>query len=294
MLALDPNQRLIYEGTSRWGFAVWPSPVISVATAIHSDADLANVPERTDLAYAPLVFREDSFDPVTRIRRGRFYHRGDGAQPQEWRVQQHPAFREEIGPKDYDGSLKKQLFGFHIWPARIHLRADRVKVVLGIRDGSSIWRVIAIEQISTGEDLVTLKAQSNMGVLPELAGEKIPEIARGRVLQTVERLIDTAYRAGPESVIDRCRDLAAAAIGGHFEATHPGASHKDLAQLAALASEAKRFLIEQPAKMLALLHSRAKPNVQAQRSTPPPIDEDASLALECVGIILRELGWARH
>jgi hypothetical protein len=294
MLALDPYQRLVYEGTSKLGFAVWPSPVISVATVFQSDIELTNVPERTDLGFAQLVFREDSFDPVTRIRRGRFYNRGDAAQPQEWRVQQHPAFKEEVGvARDYDGYLKKQLFGFHIWAARLHLRASHVRVVLGIRDGMSIWRVVGVEQISTGEDLVTLKAQANLGVLPEISEDQIPDIGRTRVLQSIEKLVDTAYRAGPESVVDRCRDVGAAVLGAYFEARQTGAIQKDLGELAKIAAQEKRFMIENAARLLCLLHARVKPNEQIRRNVDGPREEDAALAIECAGTILREVGWAR-
>jgi hypothetical protein len=77
------------------------------------------------------------------------------------------------------------LFGFHDWPARIHIgrTAQHTTIALGIQEAMTLWRVIGIEQISTGEDLVTLKARSNLGVLPNLSESEIPEVLKraGRV-----------------------------------------------------------------------------------------------------------------
>lgn len=127
-----------------------------MATVIQAPTDEDNIPERTELDHARLLFREDSYDPVTRIRRGRFYNRSDCVQPQEWRVQRHPALQEE-GARDSEGYLVKRLFGFHIWAARIHLGASRrTLVALGIRDAMTLWSVVGVEQISTGEDLVRI------------------------------------------------------------------------------------------------------------------------------------------
>lgn len=46
-------------------------------------------------------------------------------------------------------------------------------------------------------------------------------------------------------------------------------------------------------RIIARLHSRAKPNEQEKRGTPAVTEDDAQLALSCVGLVLREQGWAR-
>jgi hypothetical protein len=145
----------------------------------------------------------------------------------------------------------------------------------------------------TGEDLVTLKARSNLGVLPSVSESDIPEAHRPRVLQAIEALVDTAYRAGPESVIDRCRDMSAAVLGAFFELSEPGSVHKDLGELAKIAARQQRFVIEQTARLVSLLHARVKPNEQRKRNMRSPHEEDATLALECAGAILREVGWSK-
>lgn len=266
-----------------------------MATVIHAPTDADNIPERTELDHARLIFREDSYDPVTRIRRGRFYNRGDGVQPQEWRVQRHPALQEE-GARDSEGCLVKRLFGFYIWAARIHLGTSRgTLVALGIRDAMTLWSVIGVEQISTGEDLVTLKARSNLGTLPDLAEEAVPFASRARVRECLNKLADTVYKVGPESVIDRCRDASVALLGTWLEPTHPGANKKDLGVLASwVAGSAEKAVLENAAKIIARLHARAKPNEQVTYGTRLLEESDASLAVECVGLIMREVGWAKE
>jgi hypothetical protein len=268
---------------------MWPTePFLSVATVAFTDADLGNIPQRTDLAHVPLIFREDYYDPVTRLRRGRFYVRND-SQPSEWLVPPHPALPDESRRVDHDGRVRKTLFTFHDWPARLKIPAHAVHatVVLGVIHAATFWKIIAIEQISTGEDLVSLKSRSNMGVLPELAEDAIPPPHRRKISQFVERLVDTAYRGGAEAVIDRCRDAASAILGAFFDAPD-----KDLGTLAEVAFAQKRKLLSNTAKILCVLHARAKPSEQSKRSVGHPTEDDAAFALECAASIIREVGWS--
>lgn len=291
MIGIDDRAKLHYEGSGFFGWALWPSqPFLSIATVARAESDYEVIPDRTDLGHAKLLFREDYFDPATRVRRGRFYTRNE-SQPSEWSVPPHPALSDEQRQAGRDGRLQKRLFSFHDWPARIHIseKAPYATIVLGVKQAATLWRVIAIEQISTGEDLVSLKSRSNMGVLPELSEEKVPPDHRQRVSECADRLVDTAYRGGPEGIIDRCRDLATATLGALLE--DPA---KDLSDLANVAAKQNRLLLSSTARILCLLHSRAKPSVQFKRSVLHPTEDDAALALECAASMLREVGWTTH
>jgi hypothetical protein len=295
MLSIDSEHRVFYEGSGGGvGVPIWPSPVVTVATVVRSEGDFQQVPSTTELGVAPLLFREDYFDPTTLIRRGRLYNRGDGTQPQQCSVQAHPALPSDSRSLN-QGHVKKVMFRYHDFAARTQLRPGPhpVTLVLGIKDAMTLWRVISIEQISTGEDLVTLKAHSNMGVLPEIIENAIPEGGRTRVLNFMQTLVDIAYRGGAASVIDRCRDLASAALGVHFESLDSKAPHLDLGGLRKIAHAQKRYLIDSAANTIALLHSRGKPNEQERLGTPAIVADDAALALHCMSLILRELKWAR-
>src|SRR5258708_3902360 len=81
----EQNQSLVYEGDGTRGHAVWPSPTLAIATVLRNSNESSQLPRSNFLNEATFVFREDSFDPVTRIRRGRMY-KTPGTQPQEWQI----------------------------------------------------------------------------------------------------------------------------------------------------------------------------------------------------------------
>src|SRR3954469_7623920 len=106
MLAIDRDARVFYDGNSRVGIPIFPAPFVSIATVLRSEDDHARIPQTMDLGIAPLVFREDYFDPVTRIRRGRFYNRDEGSQPHSWRVQAHPSLPSDSRSIGAGGMIK--------------------------------------------------------------------------------------------------------------------------------------------------------------------------------------------
>jgi len=87
-IGIEKNQGLVYEGSSNYGRAVWPTPVVTPAKFVFpSEEDIKAESSSNVFGYR---FREDSFDPISRVRRGRFYL-ANQSQPKEWYVQPHPA-----------------------------------------------------------------------------------------------------------------------------------------------------------------------------------------------------------
>jgi hypothetical protein len=299
MIGIDRDLMLVYEGQRAYGYGVWPSPVISFATIVRSDTDWRLLPHSTDLSPVKLVFREDVFDPVTKIRRGRFYQQ-PGTQPVDWHVHPHPAFVNEPGERDRNGFLAKRLFSFSQWPANENLRGSgsRSLVALGVVNAVSLWTVVDIERISNGEDLVTLRARSSFGILPEVNENAIPTGGRAHVLGSLSNVIEAAHRAGPTSVVDRCREAAQAMIGLYMVESLGNEKWRteDLGPqvrgLTALGETKERRLILNAADSLARLHSRAKSNEQVRYQSRPVVEDDAECAISLVGLLLRELGWA--
>lgn len=285
---------LIYGGDGSYGHAIWPEPSLALATIILKEDDRLGIPVTTNLHVAKLVFREDSFDPVTRVRRGRLYE-NPGSQPQSWRVEPHPAAIMEVRQVGPQSSLAKSIHGYRAWPAYIHLRDHQSTclVVLGTQEAATTWRIVSIERTVSGEDLVTLRAQGALGLLPELALDRIPTDAREKAVQVIELLATAAYRAGPESVIDRARDAACWLIASWIAARDgdPNLRKLDLGEAARRLQD--KSLIQNAASALQRLHSRAKPNEQERYQVRPIAEEDAEFALAAVGLIIRELKWAR-
>ncbi len=293
-IAIEQNKFLVYEGDLRRGRALWPAPVLSIATVITTVGDIAMIPHSHQLSDARYVFREDSFDPVTRIRRGRLYEK-PGTQPQDWQVQIHPAYNEEIlHAKVNGGWLTKQLYWFQASSAfrRSGLFHDSAQIALGTNDAYTIWRVVDIERIYTGEDLLTLRAKSALGVLPEINGDAIPRNGRERATDVLDKLANQAYRSEPEAVVDLARSAAQCCLSIWLAEKHrnPEILKLDLGDLAKKLED--ELISRNLAIILARMHTRAKPNEQVRHGTRLLRDDDAEFALASVGMLLREIGWA--
>jgi len=294
-IGINPQEGLFYEGDNNYGRGILPAPTVIIATALSHPFEASQIPDTEDLGYVGLIFREDSFDAVTRLRRGRFYERGEVGQPHQWYVQPHQALPSEIARVDSKGQWSKLLHGFRAWPARQWLSALVVPsiIALGPRSAYSLWRVIEVERIVTGEDLVTLKARGSMGLLPELNTMGVPTDALPRVIETLDSLVHSAHTSSPSSVVDRARDAAQWCLGVYLSAeTQEGKwRHEDLGSLAKNLVQEKS-LASSAAQTIARLHSRGKPNEQARYEGRPLGEGDAEYALAAVALLLREIGWA--
>jgi hypothetical protein len=288
-IGLDPHG-LAYEGTGSYGHPIWPIPVITGAKLAWTSDQILEA-EKSGNTHG-LRFREDSFDPVSRVRRGRIY-KAAGAQPTQWTVRNHPILANEI-PQNPMNLARKPLFTFQSHSIFNDIKSDptnQALLVLGFDDRFATWVIVSVEVLSSGEELLTLRLRQSLGALPRISIEQIPEQYRTGMLEKVEKLADDIYRAGPESVIDRARDLASLATIAFFDVSGPEA--KDLAIMAKrLEEEPKKYVAANCAKNIALLHSRAKPSAQARLSFRALREQDAELAVLSVGTILCEFGWA--
>lgn len=288
MIGIEEHTKRFYEGQSSYGREMWPPPVASVATVLKTQADYEQVPDGQDLQRVQLVFREDHFDAVTRIKRGRFYGHHGGGQPHEWTVPVTDVFTRP----------RPQLCTFVRWPAFIHLSpVGRVQVALGNKEASSIWNVVGIERIVTGEDLVTLRARSALGALPQIDQAEVPAEGLVALTAALDKAVDAAFRAGPVEVVDRCRDAVTVALGVD-RATRLKDPKIRQADLGELIKKMESDLQGKPptvrldaARIIGRFHSRAKPNEQERYESRPVEESDAEAALSMLGLVLRELGW---
>lgn len=284
ILGIDKHEGLVYEGDGRLGRMLWPTPVITAAKIIF-ESEQEIVSERADNPFG-YRFREDFFDPISRIRRGRFYVANE-SQPTQWFVPNHPIVMGAIGPAQ---KLLETFSSRGIWHQYLDKKDEHPIVLLGVDNRFTIWTVISIEVISSGEELVTLKARSSLGVLPRLDINKIPEDFRSRVQQCLNAFRDEVYRSGPTSVIDRARDAASQILLAHFNLK--GLAAKDLGELIKMLDGEQQAVIQSTAKIIARFHARAKPVEKQRRDLRDIREQDAELATQCLGTILCELGWA--
>ncbi|MCQ0034656.1 MULTISPECIES: hypothetical protein [Burkholderia] len=288
-IGFDPNTSLAYEGSlSLYGRLVWPSPFMSIACHVGHLQGLQQGPMTESLLGAAMLFREDSFDPVARVRRGRLYLRADRS-PASWRVVHHVA--------DVQGSMAKDLATFISWRASDEFfrhRSDAV-LVLGSGDRTTVHTILDVERLANGEELITFRTRANLSGLPNLIESLLPENHAALIKEQYEKAASSAFRDDAESVIDRCREAATAALNAERLSleTVEVSNGKDLAKLAEYFEGQKRFILSNSARTIALLHSRAKSVERLKRGTSAPHQADAELAIALLGSIYREMRWVR-
>jgi len=218
-IGIDRNNHAVYEGESFYGRALRPAPILTPATIVFPSEGPIKAPTDYEPAFGEFMFREDSFDPVAGIRRGRFY-KNSGTQPQQWHL--------PLTAGSVSNSVSEYLNtydGNSIWFEYFHEKKEQPLVCLGFGARFTIWTVINVEATSTREDLVTLKARRGLGILPDLDKEKIPKDHRSIVQESLEGFVDEVHRSSPISVIDRARDAASQILLAYFNVIRQVASH---------------------------------------------------------------------
>jgi HEPN domain-containing protein len=284
----------IFEGDSEYGaHLVWPLPVMTLAKFVGESEDILAPASGNE--HPHYYFREDFFDPVSRIRRGRFYNATGGANG--WRVMQ--SLNVFIpGRIETDGLINITASSYRPYWLSNDRNAEKDLVVLGKSNAFSIWTIIGIEAISTGEELVTLRARQSLGALPDVYWTKIPIDHRNKVEESIKTLADDYRRAGPESVIDRAREAATAILSAYLQSKGDNsASGKDLndlvKKLVASAKPNEQRILACSAEIAQRLHTRGKNAAKEQFDDLRPIrEQDAELAVQCVGVMLCDLRWA--
>jgi len=298
MIGIDESSGFVFEGASSYGgHLVYPAPILTPAR--FADALSPDYKLLSSQSVVRYFFREDTFDPVSRIRRGRFYKSmGD---TQSWHVPPHPMVRFSYMGLEPSGMLRTipllSCSPFFVSVEFANTDPADMVAILGTTRASTIWSIIHIEGVVTGEELVTLKARQSFGSLPRLHWEKIPQTARANIQEKVTLLEDEYLRAGAESVVDQARETATAILSAFLQQQGvTNAKGKDLGDLVSLVTEKygkqDKRIVACAAEIPQRLHSRRKSSEQEKRDLPPIREQDAQLAVQCIGTILCELGWA--
>jgi hypothetical protein len=296
-IGVEQSNGMVFEGSSTYGAkTLWPMPILTPAKFVFDYSESNSlVADEIDLTMvAPYLFREDSFDLVTRIRRGRFYKRRPVAQPENWMVMIDPSVPVEMYPK------QQRAVSFEsVNPSELEVTNGQQQIViLGSRAAFSIWTVIHKEIVHTREVLVTLKARQSIGALPEINWNCVPDKS-GLLKEKIDLLLDDIYRAGAESVVDRAREAATAILSAYLQSVdEAGAIGKDLGALIDLLERQNgkngQRIVRCAAEIPQRLHSRAKHAEQEKHDNLRPIrEQDAELAVQCIGVMLCDLGWAK-
>lgn len=295
-LGIDTSRDLVYAGDSNYGVhLVWPTPVLTPAKLLNSTAKEFFI---TDTGQpADYYFREDDFDPVSRVRRGRFY-KYSGSKGVNWWALPHPLVTIQNTQTDEDGLMRISVADYRASIISFELKQLGISypvVVLGKGSSSTIWVVVNIEAGFTGEELVTLKARQSLGALPELDFEKLRELKGGNIQEALQTLEDDYHLASPESVVDRANEAATRILNTFLVLmgrSTQDSLNKAITEAGKLEQKDKKEIVRNAADIVRLLHGRTKYSVQKEKNTRDVREQDAELAMQCIGIMLCDLGWA--
>lgn len=292
-MQLATRRGLVYEGELNFYRAIHPIPVLTRATCVW-------LPSGADWQACPSpLFREDSFDPVTRIRRGRLYVRGDRP-PQNLpvaNVHNYP-FGPHIGVGTGEWDAECFYRPIHQGDVAPTTRLEAAQIELGDQGFTTRWRVVANERISSGELLFTLRAIAPLSTLPVLVNT-LPTLDGATadataVRQAMDQLVDAFHRQQATPVVDVARETVKVILTSWLGASAHG---KDLGKVIEGIPDDKP-LMRWAASIVNRLHPRGKSAERETRAAQgvmlrPVVDEDAETSVHLVGLVLREVGWVR-
>jgi hypothetical protein len=298
-LGIERQNGLIYEGKENPSHLAVPTPMVSQCKLIESASDLASLPRGMDSDPFHWIFREDSFDPVSRVRRGRLFQTFSNMSRESVTVDAHPFSSSDFGQSRSDGRVRKELSVFIHCTELVNRpgRGEGLQLAIGSAGAHSLWRILQTELTVNQDVLVTLRAESAFGVLPSLDLSVIPEYSHKAVSEAYTRVMNVAYRDSPTSVVDQCRNLCAV-VGARwlFHLTGNKKSLEDDLGVCITAvrdhfGEKNQRLVRAALEAVNLLHPRGKENERQRYQLREVSNEDAELALHATGFVLREIGW---
>ncbi len=297
-LGICNNTGLVYEGMGTADIPSIPTPSITQAKLIAADADWQDLPRGLTVDPLRWLFREDSFDPVTRTRRGRLYEPQPGqAQPNQQRVGPHPYEDPMMRQVGAGGRVAKTLYTFTACHPLLNMpnQGQGMTLALGDARAASPWAIIQTEALANGSVMVTLKSLSTFAIIPTVDYAQVAPEHRHAVADAIDRVLNSAFRETPTSVVDHCRAALTVLLSRWLVQSGretDDALALDLGPLAKRMEAHDVNCVANASQIVARLHARGKPNEQQARGLRPPEGGDDQFALESVGLAIREFGWA--
>ncbi len=235
------------------------------------------------------IFREDSFDPVTRIRRGRLYV--DKMSEHRW-----DQVKIDNGNTYNWGNLRPTA-SYEPWKPDNNKKIDGSIIQIGTGGFETKWRIVGLEKIYIGHILLTLRANSLLGVIPELSDtitDKDGNIIDVKPVQTaLDSLVDAFHRQQAIPTVDVARETARVILTYWIGQS---ANTKDLGKVINEIPKNKD-MAQWAASIINRLHPRGKSAEQENQAANgvrlrPVAWEDTEVSVHLVGMLLREIGWS--
>ncbi len=285
-IGLSKHSNIVYQGDTSHGRRL-ETPNLMPYYFVGYGLDVES--QQKEFASKPSkIFVEDYFDPITRIKRGRFF---DNPYEFDWYLQDNSRKDLPLAACRDGAAQTERLITYQRSPLNELRNASTYPdVVLGKEPFITIWKIVSIENSAFDVPIVTLKSHRSLGELPHLVSGKVPKDVHSSLINALEKLESSVNRLGPTDVVDRCRDVLSIVFGSLCDDRT-----KDLGKAISsyVNSEFKGQdnMIAWSARIVNRLHPRGKPNEQYKQGFREPSEQDAQLAVKSVWLVLIELGW---
>jgi hypothetical protein len=246
------------------------------------------------------MFIDGSFDPGSRVRRGRLFQKFGNSGWEVVQVEAHPAINSDLLKAANNGGRVGKELSLFIECTDLLQKANRgegLQLALGRRDGHSLWRILQTERIASGDVLVTLRAESAFGVIPQLDTARIARDGALGVQIALDRVVNSAYRELPQSVVDHCRNAAVMAVSRWMQAVTRAdrPTEQDLGiwikAIKTYFGENELVALRSALETINRLHPRGKDNESFKHSLRQVDEHDAAYAVHALGFVIREINW---
>lgn len=297
-MGYDRTNGFVYEGRFDPTYPIWPTPMLSQATLVAAPCDFERIPEGFEGNFQAWIFREESFDPVSRVRRGRLFQKHGNSSTDIVFVQPHPAIHGDQKYIDVVGKLTKELAVYMECRDILAVagRAEGAKLSLGTKSSHTLWQIIQTELTLNSDVLVTLRAESTFAILPILDETRFRPENVITVVTALGRVLDAAYRELPTSVVDQCRNAAVVLTSRWMQDQLDEALPREhdlgawIAMIEKHFSPKPRVALLSALRLINALHPRGKENERQKHSARVVTDADAAMALHALGFAMREMG----
>ena len=242
-----------------------------------------------------IVFIEDYFNSAARIRRGRVYIPGIQNSWYKGMISPlPPIFRAQSTANQNVNQVKVQVSYMSL---NSSVMPTGTEVLLGRKGSQSSWSVVLAEQDLSSGLVLTLKAKTFFGVLPDVDASALPDNNRQDILYALDAVVETASTQAPQAAVEASKN----AVYELVLAKYPQSITRVADELGVMAKWLCNNVDEHGNKMQSRgtavdivnkLHSRGKANAAKARNTRPLSLEDANLAVSAVAFLLQDFGWA--
>ncbi|WP_419168791.1 hypothetical protein [Halobacteriovorax sp.] len=233
-----------------------------------------------------LVFLELSFDPISRVKRGKLYSLAEGPQPCS-------LFPSSVGGvfelSSSFGQSSIEAYKFVSYDLTRSFNPRNTFTIFGNSRFETRWRILSIDASVTNEEVLVLQEVNSIGSIPSLNKNTIPNKYFSEIEKEYNSLI-AELNSSPESVVDHCRDvttsLLSAIVGNNV--------NDDRVDLGRLISKLDNRLkvVKSAAEIVNRFHPRRKPNEKERLDLHELSRSESDFATQCVFQIIREMNWA--